>query len=165
MRVSDVDCKRALGPSKLPGLDYALNPYRGCAFGCVYCYSPAVLREARPLGSFVEARRNIPNALARELKSSRRGLVGIGTVTDPYQPLEGRYRLARLCLEQLLRYDFPISIQTKSPIVIRDLDGHDVSAILDLPVYSSASCRSRHQHINRSPARVNLSVDCVQLGV
>ncbi len=122
MRVTDTECGRALTPSRLPGLDYALNPYRGCAFGCVYCYSPAVLRESRPWGEFVEVRRNIPNLLARELKTVRRGVVGIGTVTDPYQPLEGKCRLTRFCLEQLRRYDFPISIQTKSPLATRDLD-------------------------------------------
>ncbi len=122
MRVSETECKTALVRSSLPGLDYALNPYRGCAFGCVYCYSPAVLRETRPWGEFVEVRRNIPNVLARELKTIRRGVVGVGTVTDPYQPVEGRYRLTRFCLEQLLRYDFPVSIQTKSPLAGRDLD-------------------------------------------
>lgn len=122
MRVSEVDCRTALSPSRLPGLDYALNPYRGCAFACAYCYSPAVLREARSWGSFVEARRNIPYVLAKELKSRPPGVVGIGTVTDAYQPLEGRYKLTRFCLEQLVRYDFPISIQTKSPLLLRDLD-------------------------------------------
>lgn len=106
----------------MPGLDYALNPYRGCTFGCVYCYSPAVLRESRPWGEFVEVRRNIPNVLARELKTIRRGVVGVGTVTDPYQPVEGKFKLTRFCLEQLLRHDFPTSIQTKSPLVTRDLD-------------------------------------------
>ncbi len=117
-----MDCGSALVPSKLPGLDFALNPYRGCAFACVYCYSPAVLRESRPWGDFVDVRRNLPNVLARELRSSPPGVVGIGTVTDAYQPLEGRYRLTKYCLEQLLRYEFPVSIQTKSPLILRDID-------------------------------------------
>ncbi len=122
MRVKEVDCRSALGPSRLPGLDYALNPYRGCAFGCAYCYSPAVLQETRPWGGFVEIRRNLPNVLARELKSRRPGVVGIGTVTDAYQPLEKKYTITRFCLEQLSRHDFPVSIQTKSPLVLRDRD-------------------------------------------
>lgn len=122
MRVTETECRTALSSSALPGLDYALNPYRGCAFGCVYCYSPAVLRESRPWGEFVEVRRNIPNVLAKELKTVHRGVVGVGTVTDPYQPLEGRYMLTRFCLEQLLRHDFPTSVQTKSPLIARDLD-------------------------------------------
>jgi DNA repair photolyase len=122
MRISEADCKRALVASRLPGIDYALNPYRGCSFGCVYCYSPAVLRDPRPWGDFVEVRRNIPYVLAKELKSGRPGVVGIGTVTDAYQSAEGRYRLTRLCLKQLRKHDWPISIQTKSPLVVRDLD-------------------------------------------
>ncbi len=122
MRISETDSQTALSASKLPGLDYALNPYRGCAFGCVYCYSPAVLRESRTWGEFVEVRRNLPYVLARELRTVRRGVVGVGTVTDPYQPAEGKFKVTRFCLEQLLRYDFPTSIQTKSALVTRDLD-------------------------------------------
>ena len=122
MRVREVACSTALSPSSLPGLDYALNPYRGCSIGCVYCYSPSVLREARPWGRFVDVKRNIPAVLAKELKRRPRGVVGIGTVTDGYQPLESRYHLTRYCLEQLARFDFPVSIQTKSSLVLKDLD-------------------------------------------
>lgn len=122
MKVREVSCTTALSPSNLPGLDYALNPYRGCSIGCVYCYSPAVLREGRPWGRFVDVKRNVPAVLAKELKRKPRGVVGIGTVTDGYQPLEGRYHLTRYCLEQLARFDFPVSIQTKSSLVLKDLD-------------------------------------------
>lgn len=122
MKVREVSCSTALSPTSLPGLDYALNPYRGCSIGCVYCYSPSVLRESRPWGGFVDVKRNIPAVLAKELKRSRRGVVGLGTVTDGYQPLEPRYHLTRWCLEQLARFDFPVSIQTKSSLVLRDRD-------------------------------------------
>lgn len=122
MRVREVSCTAALSPSSLPGLEYALNPYRGCSIGCVYCYSPAVLRETRAWGRFVDVRRNIPTVLAKELKRKPRGVVGLGTVTDGYQPLEARYHLSRYCLEQLRRFDFPVSIQTKSRLVLKDLE-------------------------------------------
>lgn len=122
MKVREVSCTTALSETSLPGLDYALNPYRGCSIGCVYCYSPSVLREPRPWGRFVDVKRNVPAVLARELKRKPRGVVGIGTVTDGYQPLEARYRLTRYCLDQLLRFDFPVSIQTKSSLVLKDLD-------------------------------------------
>lgn len=122
MKVREVSCSTALSPSSLPGLDYALNPYRGCSIGCVYCYSPAVLREDRPWGRFVDVKRNIPRVLAKELRKKRRGVVGIGTVTDGYQPIEMRYHLTRYCLEQLARSDFPVSIQTKSSLVLKDMD-------------------------------------------
>lgn len=122
MKVREVTCKTALSSSNLPGLDYALNPYRGCAIGCVYCYSPAVLREERPWGRFVDVKRNAPAVLAKELKRANRGVVGIGTVTDGYQSIEMRYHVTRYCLEQLVRFQFPVSIQTKSSLVLRDLD-------------------------------------------
>jgi len=122
VKVHEVVCLSALVPSRLPGLQYALNPYRGCQIGCRYCYAPAVLRDPRPWGGYVEVKRNMPFVLARELKREAPGVVGIGTVTDAYQALEGRYRVTRYCLETLLPHDWPVSIQTKSSLVLRDLD-------------------------------------------
>jgi DNA repair photolyase len=122
MHVGEISCKTALSRSRLPGLDYALNPYRGCQHGCIYCYSPETLREKREWGSFVEVKRNMPSVLAKELKRMEKGVVGMGTVTDAYQPLEERFEVTRRCLEQLLKRDFPICIQTKSTLVLRDLD-------------------------------------------
>lgn len=121
MKIREVSCSTALSPSSLPGLDYALNPYRGCSIGCVYCYAPSVLREDRAWGRFVDVKRNIPAVLAKELKRKQPGVVGIGTVTDGYQPLEARYHLTRYCLEQLVRFGFPVSVQTKSSLVLKDL--------------------------------------------
>lgn len=60
--------------------------------------------------------------LRRELKSKRRGVVGISTVTDPYQPAEKKYEMTRKCLLVLLKKNFPIDIQTKSDLVLRDTD-------------------------------------------
>ncbi len=122
MKVREVACTTALSDTSLPGLDYALNPYRGCSIGCVYCYAPSVLREERAWGRFVDVKRNLPAVLAKELKRKARGIVGIGTVTDGYQPLEARYHITRYCLEQLVRFDFPVSVQTKSSLVLKDMD-------------------------------------------
>jgi DNA repair photolyase len=122
VKVREVTCKTALSPSRLPGYDYALNPYRGCQHACVYCYAPSVLREGREWGSFVDVKINLPRALSREVKKRRKGVVGISTVTDAYQPIESKYRLTRACLKLLLKQDFPIVIQTKSSLVMRDLD-------------------------------------------
>lgn len=123
MKINEVICKTALSKSNLPGLDYSLNPYRGCEHSCAYCYVPNVLRIKRDeWGNFVDVKTNIPVVLAKELKTKKRGIVGLSTVTDPYQPIEEKYKLTRYCLEQLLRYDFPVHIQTKSDLVIRDID-------------------------------------------
>ncbi|MCK4365867.1 MAG: radical SAM protein [Thermoplasmatales archaeon] len=123
MKIREVKCKTALSKSNLPGLDYSLNPYRGCQHACAYCYVPNVLRIKRnEWGSFVDVKTNIPNVLSKELRTKKPGAVGISTVTDPYQPIEKKYKLTRYCLEQLLRYDFPVCIQTKSDLILRDQD-------------------------------------------
>jgi DNA repair photolyase len=123
IEIKEISCKTALSKSLLPGLTYSLNPYHGCQHACVYCYAPNVLNvERERWGKFVNIRRNMPNILSKELKKKDKAIVGISTVTDPYQPLERKYKLTRYCLEQLLKYDFPICIQTKSDLVLRDLD-------------------------------------------
>jgi len=123
MQVKQTLCKTALSPSSLPGLSYSLNPYRGCQHRCAYCYAPNVLRIQRDAwDTKIEVKSNIPLVLAKELRTKKPGIVGISTVTDPYQPLEQKYKLTRSCLEYLLQYDFPAHIQTKSALVTRDID-------------------------------------------
>lgn len=122
MKVRQVSCKQALVPSTLPGLDFALNPYRGCSHGCAYCYAPSVLRETREWGTFVDVRGDMPSVLLKDLTKRREGVVGVGTVTDPYQPIEARYRVTRGCLTRLFDSPLRVSIQTKSSLVTRDLD-------------------------------------------
>jgi DNA repair photolyase len=123
MKITEAKASTACSPSKLPGLDWALNPYRGCQHGCIYCYSPDVLRMKGQddWGSFLEVRKNIPVLLARE-KKNKKGVVGLGTVTDPYQPAEEKTQLTRYCLEQLVHSDCGVCIQTKSDLIVRDLD-------------------------------------------
>jgi DNA repair photolyase len=123
MSIQEIECKTALSKSTLPGLVYSLNPYRGCQHNCAYCYAPFVLRQPREQwGESLVVKKNIPVILAHELKKKKPGVVGISTVTDAYQPAEHQYKLTRFCLEQLLMYDFPVHIQTKSASVTRDID-------------------------------------------
>ncbi len=120
-----MNCKTALSPSKLPGLRYSLNPYLGCEHGCVYCYSPSTLRDewmGLNWGKFVRAKENIVEVLAREVKRKPKGTVGVSTICDPYQSLEAKLELTRKCIELLSRHGFPVSIQTKSSLVLRDVD-------------------------------------------
>ena len=122
-RVRAVEAKTALSPSGLEGLRWSLNPYRGCAHACAYCYAPSVLRiERAGWGTHVEVRQNLPALLAKELKRKERGVVGLATVTDPYQPAEAELGVTRLCLEQLLRHGWPVSVLTKGDLVVRDID-------------------------------------------
>lgn len=123
MRIRYIKCKTGLSNSKLPGLDYSLNPYVGCQHNCAYCYAPNVLRiDRKEWLENIGVKLNIPTVLSKELKKKKNGTIGISTVTDPYQPIEKKYKLTRFCLEQIKKYDFPIQIQTKSSIVKRDID-------------------------------------------
>jgi len=80
-------------------------------------------RERQKLwGKFVDAKINAPEVLSKELLRRKKGVVGLSTITDPYQPLEREYELTRKCLENLVEHDFSISIQTKSSLVLRDID-------------------------------------------
>jgi DNA repair photolyase len=121
--IKEILVKTALSPSKLPGLDYALNPYTGCEHACVYCYAPSVIHwDKGKWGDLVEAKVNLPRILSKELRIKKKGVVGLGTVTDPYQPAENKYEITRRCLELLLMHNFPVCIQTKSSLVLRDID-------------------------------------------
>lgn len=116
-----VECRRALSPSGLPHIDYALNPYGGCEHGCVYCYAPEVTRTPWEEWRKVRVRENIPERLSRELPGIS-GTVGVGTSTDPYQGAERRFRLTRRCLGILRNSGFDVHIHTKSDIILDDID-------------------------------------------
>lgn len=123
MNIKYIKCKTGLSNSKLPGLKYSLNPYVGCQHNCAYCYVPNILRINREeWNKIIGVKLNIPNILSKELKKKENGKIGISTITDPYQPIEKKFKLTRYCLEQLIKYDFPIHIQTKSNIINRDND-------------------------------------------
>jgi len=125
MKITEITCKSILTKSGIEGIDYAINPYVGCGHGCVYCYARFMKRftgHREKWGEFVDVKVNAAEVLARQMRRAKQGTIAFGTVTDAYQPLEKKYKITRACLEVLLPYDFPISILTKSALVLRDLD-------------------------------------------
>lgn len=126
MKIRTIQCRSVLTKSNLPKVDYCINPYVGCLHGCVYCYARFMRRftgHSEPWGQFLDIKINAPEILAKELaKNPKRGTVLLGSVTDAYQPHERKYRLTRAILESLLQHDFPVSVLTKSDLVVRDLD-------------------------------------------
>src|SRR3712207_5587048 len=108
---------------------WSLNPYRGCAHGCHYCFARSThafldLGADGDFSSVLFAKVNLAEALTADLsrRSWRREQVAIGTATDPYQPIEGSYRLTRAALEVLVRFRTPASIVSKGTLMLRDLD-------------------------------------------
>ena len=123
--VREILAKSILSRSGIGGVDYCINPYVGCSHGCKYCYATFMKRftgHREPWGSFVDVKINAPEVLRRQIRKAAKGVVMISSVTDPYQAIEGRYKLTRQCLEVLLDCQFPVHILTKSPLVLRDLD-------------------------------------------
>src|SRR5881396_1077740 len=122
-RIREVTVDHALRPDPLPDVDYSFNPYVGCYHGCLFCYVPRLMQTDRAAwGSSVVVKRNAASVLAREIRKLPRGLVMISTATDPYQFVEGRYLVTRHALEVLLRAQWPVSILSRSPLMVRDIE-------------------------------------------
>ena len=121
--VKEIQAKSALSASKIQ--PYSLNPYTGCQHGCTYCYARFMKRvtgHREPWGGFVDVRTNAPDLLRKEIRKKKAARVWVSSVCDPYQPLEERYELTRQCLDILASNGWPAMVQTRSPLVLRDID-------------------------------------------
>lgn len=132
MRIAEITATTLLVKSKLPDADYVVNPYTGCHFGCAYCYASFMGRFVNePIenwGNYLYVKTNAVEVFDRELRQwppeRRCSSIFLSSVTDPYQGAEKRYRLTRGILEVLVREQYPgmVSILTKSPLVLRDVE-------------------------------------------
>ena len=128
MGVREIQAKGILQKSGLPGTEYVINPYTGCVHACVYCYARFMKRftdHPEPWGAFLDAKINAPELLERQLARRRKPLtecVFLSSVTDPYQMPEKKFELTKRILEVLLEHEVPVSILTKSDLVLRDMD-------------------------------------------
>jgi DNA repair photolyase len=123
MIVTEIQSKSILSTSKL--FPYVINPYRGCQHACSYCYARFMQKYSghkEPWGQFVDVKVNAPDLLQKEIRCKTKGRVWISGVCDPYQPLEERYQLTRRCLEILVQNGWPVTLLTRSPLIVRDLD-------------------------------------------
>ena len=120
--IKEITVKSIITKSNLPVCDYSVNPYVGCTHACKYCYASFMKRftnHREPWGTFLDIKtytkiKNPQKYAGKELF--------IGSVTDPYNPQEEIYRRTREILEQLKGSGVKITIQTKSDLVLRDLD-------------------------------------------
>lgn len=122
-------CKSAINRVKGMPFKWSLNPYRGCAHACQYCYAREThaylgLNAGKDFESSIFFKENIAAVLQRELRTPSwpHESIAIGTATDAYQPAEGHLRVTRSCLEVLAQERNPVSIVTKSTLILRDLD-------------------------------------------
>lgn len=143
MDVTEIRVKGALARSKIPGVEYVINPYIGCAHGCRYCYAAFMGKWSHhhagsKWGSFVEVKVNIAEVLHDELSRKRkRGRVLLSSTCDPHQPVEAHFELTRKCILLLSEFKWGIDILTRSPLVTRDIDvlrsTPDVSVGVSIP--------------------------------
>jgi DNA repair photolyase len=128
-RYQEITCRSALNRVEGMPFRWTLNPYRGCTHGCHYCFARRYhvqfeMDADDDFASVILVKHNIAGVLARELDrpSWKREQVAVGTATDPYQPIEGHYKLTRQAIQALARGRTPMGLITKGPMIVRDID-------------------------------------------
>jgi DNA repair photolyase len=104
------------------GTDYNMNIYKGCCHGCIYCDSRSDCYQVEDFDT-VRAKENALTIIREELrKKTKTGVIGTGSMSDPYNPFEEKYMLTRQALELIDTYHFGVAIATKSDLIARDID-------------------------------------------
>ena len=104
------------------GIDYHMNLYKGCSYGCIYCDSRS---DAYHIENFdlIKSKVDALKILEEELACKQyKGVVSFGTLSDPYNKEEEKYEITRGALELIKKYEFGVSIDTKSDLILRDID-------------------------------------------
>ncbi len=135
VKIKEIQSKTILSSSQV--YDYVINPYVGCQHGCSYCYARFMKRftgHKESWGDFVDVKINAPDLLIKEIKKKKKGTVWVSGVCDPYQPLEEKYKLSRKCLDILVQNNWPVVIQTRSPLVLRDMGIFKKSKMIEVGI-------------------------------
>lgn len=103
------------------GIDYNMNLYKGCSHGCIYCDSRSNCYQIKNF-NIVRGKLNALSILERELSRKEKGVIGMGSMSDPYNPQEKKYEMTRDALKLIQKYNYGVSIDTKSDLVLRDID-------------------------------------------
>jgi DNA repair photolyase len=164
--------------SRVP-FEWTVNPYRGCSHACAYCFARPTheyldLDAGRDFEKEIIVKVNVPEVLRAELArpSWGRHHIAMGTNTDPYQWVEGRYRLMRGIWEAMRDFANPCSILTKSPLLLRDKDlllqiaeRTQVSACLSVPTLEEKAWRATEPHTPHPRARLETVAELNRIGI
>ena len=156
-------------PGRRYGFGWTINPYRGCTHACVFCFARSThtyldFNAGRDFEREIVVKVNVPELLRAELRrpSWKRELVALGTNTDPYQWVESRYRMMPEILDALEEANTPVSVLTKSPLAIRDIDRYErmakklpVSVNLSVPTLDEKAWRATEPHTPSPSARLD----------
>jgi DNA repair photolyase len=164
--------------SRMP-FRWTINPYRGCSHACTYCFARPTHRyldfdAGRDFEREIVVKVNAPELLRSELarRSWKREHVAMGTNTDPYQWVEGRYKLMRGIWEALRDAANPCSVLTKSPLLLRDLDlmtdiakRTSISASLSIPTLEEKAWRATEPHTPHPRTRLEAVAELNRAGI
>ncbi len=166
-------------PGQRYGFGWTINPYRGCTHACTFCFARRThtyldFNAGRDFEREIVVKVNVPEVLRAELArpSWRRELVALGTNTDPYQWVESRYRMMPEILAALEEAETPVSVLTKSPLVMRDVDLYErmaerlpVSVNLSVPTLDEKAWRATEPHTPSPSARLDAVAELRSRGI
>lgn len=161
------------------GFSWTINPYRGCTHACVFCFARRThtylgFDAGRDFEREIVVKVNVPELLRAELSrpSWGRELVALGTNTDPYQWVESRYRMMPEILAALEAAETPVSVLTKSPLALRDVELYErmakrlpVSVNLSVPTLDEAAWRATEPHTPSPAARLDAVAELRRRGI
>ncbi|MBN2120859.1 MAG: radical SAM protein [Candidatus Omnitrophica bacterium] len=125
MDIKEIRTQRALSRTQIKLADFVINPYRGCEFGCKYCYSREnknVKKRTEPWGSFLDVKIDAPFVLEKELRFKRPKCIMLGSTTECFQPREEEFKVTRALLEIIKSRNIPVVILTKSNLIEKYVD-------------------------------------------
>jgi DNA repair photolyase len=181
IRFHEVRAKSALNhvPGSRFGFNWTINLYRGCTHACTYCFARRThlyldFDAGRDFEREIVVKVNAPEVLRAELtrRSWKRELVAIGTNTDPYQWVESRYRMMPEVIAALEQAETPISVLTKSPLLLRDIDLYEqmakrlpVTVNLSVPTLDEKVWRATEPHTPHPSARLDAVAELRRRGI
>lgn len=125
MKIKKIKASSIITKSNLPDADYVINPYVGCMHSCLYCYARFMKRftgHTEEWGKFIDVKINAPDLIPTKTTKYRGKSIFLASVTDAYLPLERKYQLTREILKKLILLQPNLGVQTKSDLVLRDID-------------------------------------------
>ena len=152
---------------------HGMNIYRGCSHGCIYCDSRSKCYQFKHPLEDIEVKQNAPGLLEKTLKSKRKKcMIGTGAMSDPYLHCEETLGLTRKCLEIIKKYGFGISIQTKSDMILRDIDLLDeinkstkCVVQMTLTTYDDDLCRILEPNVCNTKRRIEVLEEMQKRGI
>lgn len=150
-----------------------MNTYRGCSHGCIYCDSRSKCYGFTHAFEDIEVKENAPELLEQALRSKRhKCMIGTGAMCDPYLPAEKELQLTRKCLELIERYEYGVTVLTKSNLILRDLDllqsiNKNTKAVVQmtLTTYDEDLCRKIEPNVCTTRERFEVLMKCKELGI